>query len=73
MIICVCPFHWRSPKGALTPRPWRAFLSTEKPGGVGDGGAESALTSIANGLNIQLHGHERQGKILVSVTAHKLS
>ena len=32
----------RSLEVALTPRPWLAFRSTGKPGGVGDGRAESA-------------------------------
>ena len=40
-IVCVCP-DGRSPEVALTPRPWLAFRSTEKPGGVADSRAESA-------------------------------
>ena len=58
-IVCVCP-GGRSPEVALTPRPWLAFRSTEKPRGVGDGRAESAWTTIANGLDVQLRGHARQ-------------
>ena len=41
----VCP-DGRSPEVALTPRPWLAFRSTEKPGGVVDGRAESTWTIL---------------------------
>ena len=40
-----------TPEVALTPHPWLAFRGRENPGGVGDGRAESAWTTIANGLD----------------------
>ena len=54
----VCP-DGRSPEVSLTPRPWLAFRSTEKPGGVVDGRAVSAWTTTTNGVNVQRRGHAR--------------
>ena len=55
-IVCVrasvCP-DGRSPEVALTPRPWLAFRSTEKPGGVVDGRAEIVWT-ITTGLSMRM-------------------
>ena len=54
----ICP-DGRSLEVALTLRPWLAFRSMEKPGGVVDGRAESAWTTTTNGLNVQLRWHAR--------------
>ena len=44
----------------LTPNLRLAFLSTERPGRVGDGRAESVLFTTANGLDVQLRWHSRR-------------
>ena len=58
--ICLSVRYGRSPEVASTPSHRLAFRSTEKPGRVRDGWAESAWATSAKGLDVQLCGYARQ-------------